>query len=172
MIDEFIAAGNTLESAWFKSLTTIEKEDDDTTERVWLTHKDTHSQALTLIKIIKEVIVALGVWLMRGDRGCSKFGWVFSLWRQEIYEKMDEPELKTRIDCGAILRELDPTIPLEVQDAREDKIYRYKYTRQSAKTTTRVKRALTQVQEFEGSEALLPNLVPPHFREMAYNPNI
>jgi hypothetical protein len=37
-------------------------------------------------------------------------------------DKLGEPELKVRVKCGAILKELDPSVP------ESEEIYRYRHT--------------------------------------------
>ena len=69
---------------------------------------------------------------------------------------MSADELKVKIDCGAVLKELDPTIPSDVQDSLGDKkIFRFRFTQQSGKTTTATKRVQEKRVEAEGDEAPL-----------------
>ena len=49
---------------------------------------------------------------------------------KEILTKMDENELKIKVSCGAIVKELDPAVPPNVQEdlGDDDKIHRDKFT--------------------------------------------
>jgi hypothetical protein len=67
---------------------------------------------------------------------------------------MSAAELKVKIECGAVLKELDPTVPSDVQDTLGDqKIFRYRFLQQSGKTTTATKRVQEKRVEAEGDDA-------------------
>ena len=68
---------------------------------------------------------------------------------------MDDAELKVKVSCGAVIMELDPTIPVEIQSGLDDdkKIFRYKFTRQTASTTTSVKKQMQKTAEVDADEA-------------------
>ena len=74
---------------------------------------------------------------------------------EEISQKMSESELKIKIDCGAVEKQLDPTIPSSVQDglSEENKVYRYKFVVVSSCNSTNVKRKLTKENAAIGDEA-------------------
>lgn len=71
---------------------------------------------------------------------------------QEILTKMSAVELKVKVECGAVSKELDPTIPAETQDTLKEKIHRYRFSQQSGKTTTAVKREQEKTVDAVGGE--------------------
>ena len=71
---------------------------------------------------------------------------------------MSDKELSIKVECGAVVKELDPDIPEQVQNALpdEDKIYRYKFCTIASSIITGVKRKLTKDEHVTGSEAHRP----------------
>jgi hypothetical protein len=136
MIDEFIQSGMNTKSGFFKKLTIVSKDDSESTTQIWMSKKESIGQT--------NVMCILYVFI----------GFTFPL-IQEIVSKMDEEELKVKISCGAVIEELDPAIPVETQNdlAENKRIYRYKFTRQTASTTTSVKRQMQKIEEANADEA-------------------
>ena len=68
---------------------------------------------------------------------------------------MSPHELEVQISCGAVIKELNPKIPKEVQDKLEPakKIYRYRFDQEQTIVDNSTKRELKKDESSVGDEA-------------------
>ena len=77
---------------------------------------------------------------------------------EEISQKMSDGELKIKVECGAVEKQLDPSVPSSVQEGlgEESKVYRYKFTSVSSCQSTSVKRKLEKATDATADKAPSP----------------
>ena len=79
---------------------------------------------------------------------------------------MTERELEIKVECGSVIKELDPSVPAHVQATLDEseKVYRYRFTTISSSTATGVKRRIEKVESADADEATLcpPYPTPDH----------
>ena len=79
---------------------------------------------------------------------------------------MSARELEIKVECGSVIKELDPSVPAHVQAKLDEseKVYRYRLTTISSETATGVKRKFDKVENADADEATLrpPYPTPKH----------